>query len=229
MTLSITTATARVANHSTGVTLTTASFSVNEHDLLFSCYETGGSFSSIADSQSGSWTLAKGNAAGGNDSFIHYRYITTAGSMTVTLTRAAGTHDASAQIYLVQGARANNPIGITGGADVAGPADPRTTTAFTSTLNGSTMLVSAEDYNSTNGSDTSSDLTITTSASTIAEANAVSGFKTLGAPGSQTFQLNFPGTSTASNLHWVAVEIIPASTIPVFQRFPNRIWRGRRR
>ncbi len=229
MAVVVTSATPRVANHSTGTTLATASFSVNPQDLLFSCYETSGSFSSITDSQSGSWTLAKGNAAAGNDTFMHYRRITVAASITVTVTRAAGTRDTSLQVYLVTGARANDPIGASGAADVVTNVDPRTTTAFTSTINGSVMLVSAEDYNTTGGSDTSTDLTLTASAGTIVEANSCSGFKTLGAPGSQSFQLGFPGTNALTSLHWVAVEIIPAATLLLPQRFPNRIWRGRRR
>ncbi len=226
MTFGISSATARVSNNGTGTTVTTASFTPNVGDLLVACYCTTGSFSTLTDSQSGTWTLGRSTGAGvGNDASIRYRFITTSAGMTVTGTRGAGTQDASIQVYIITGARVD-VIGAVNSSTVS-VTNNLTASIFTSTVTGSIAVVAVTEYGQT-GSYTSSDLTVTTYGSGLV-GSIMSGFKTLGAPGAQTANLDAPGTTNPSQIDWAAVEFLPSGAPPPQQMFPNRIWRGRRR
>lgn len=215
MSFTINLATALVSN--TTSTSTSGSFTPAVGEYLVAIGTAGASSTvastpAISDSQAGSWTLVQlanlsspGGGGGGGSCGVWYRAVSSATSMTVTTTGSGGTiNQSSIQVYRCAGTN-----GIQFGASGKGSATTGTTnitpTAYTSTINGSTMVVGFTEW--TGGRVMSStDLTLTSYSS---NQEGGGGFKTLGTPGSQTF--NLQAASSGGFWFWVAMEIAELS------------------
>ena len=161
----------------------------------------------VSDSLSGTWTSVRsdGNAdapTGANIiTVIATRLVSSASAMTVTMASSGGFFTSS-KVYRVSAAGTLS-VGATGhgGSSTAN----LTATAFTSTVASSVMLVAAGSLlASTTAS--SSDLTVDAGFNSgLDDLVSAGGFKALGAPGSQSF--NISATFSTPGWHWAAVEI----------------------
>lgn len=199
MALAISSATTRVSSTS-AQSVTTASFNVTAGQLLLACTATAYTTSSITDSAGGTWTLASGF---GTSICVYRRQVTSNGSLTVTFTHTNAASKLSLSVWAVTGHDQSSPVGGTGSGS-GSTVNNITPTAFTSTVSGSLLVASAYDVNSL-GTPSSSDLTYTAGANPA----SMSGYKTLGAPGSQTVNFDAYGSSNAQ-WYWCAAEIKPA-------------------
>lgn len=218
MAITVTSAVARATpGASSTSTITTGSFTPAVGEWLVVCgsADVTTSFTpTLTDSQSGSWGSAIVTSNGGNDpafnggSWIYSRPVASATSMTITWAVATSAFLVSVKVYRVSATGALS-IGATGHG--TSTTQNATITAFTSTANNSVLMVDAFNFSAT-VTTTSSDLTIDawTVNTGIDNVDFASGFKTLGAPGSQTFNANSGAASP--QWHWCAFEIVEASS-----------------
>lgn len=193
---------------------TTASFTPNVGDLLVvcACWDNApGTAATISDSQSGTWTTIRSDSATdsplttNNITTIAYRLVASSTSMTVTAA-STGAFFQSFKVYRISAGGALS-VGATGHAGSS--SSNVTPTAYTSTAANSLMVVSAMTLLSSAAS-TSSDLTADTAFNGgLDDLAPLSGYKTLGAAGSQTFNISATG---GNSWHWAAIEVIEASS-----------------
>lgn len=209
MSLTVTPA-AAVASTTTSAT-TTASFTPAVGETLL-VLATGGASSSVAvtlaitDTQSGSWTtqilsnLTSPGGAGGAATGIYTRTVASATAMTVTVTASGGVPNATGlRVYRLSAAGT-----VTFGTPTRNSASGASITpaALTSVTASSTLFATVSEW-SGGLTLTSSDLTL--SPWSNANMEGAHGFKSLGSPGAQTFQLSDGGGG--GQWYWAAIEV----------------------
>ena len=212
MTISINTSVARATpSVSPQGNITTASFTPALGEILVAVcsgdLNPPSSTLVVTDSLSGTWVQqlrADGGTAptANHVTIIATQVVTSATSMTVTLTGGGSGFFVSLKVYRVS---ATGTLGFgatgTGGSTSAS----MTPTAFTSTAPNSVMMVGCTTLTATAGgasSDLTSDIFFNAS---LNDQIIIAGFKSLTTVNSYTF--NASGTITSPNWHWVALEI----------------------
>ena len=190
---------------------TTASFTPAVGDLLIAagCFDNSGTAATVTDTAGGTW-VSRAFSDGGADaptssstSAVFTCLVTTSSARTVTMA-CSGAFFQSFKVYRVTpGAGGSMSVGATGHAGNASA--NMTPTAFTSTVTGSTMFVASACLLATTAA-SSSDLTADVAFNSgLDDLAPLSGFKTLGAAGSQTFNCS---ATTTGPWHWGAIEVI---------------------
>ena len=199
------------------VDITSASFTPPAGALLVCCVSMNsngvGTLASVSDSQGGTWVEdVRRNFTDGLEGHasVWHRLNAPNTSMTVSVRRtnsSGGGGDPdfnriSAKCYVVTGAHASSPVPTVGEGSSA--TNNLTASIFTSAFANSFAFVAATDWNA-NGTPTSSDLTVD-AFHHAGVLSGMSGFKSLGATGAKTANLDAAGTA-AAEWNWAAVEV----------------------
>jgi len=203
--------------NSTSASVTTASFTPTASSTLVVLASggrtaAGAATVAVTDSLSGTWTAGPSanstqNASSGAVAAIAYRTVT-ASAMTVTVTTSGGTPNGAGAVVLQVVAAGTLQFGATGVG--SGAAASITPTIFTSTVSGSTAVVSGAEWS---GGSTMSSSDLTGGFFSNANQEGGGGTKTLGATGSQTANLQI--SPSAGNIWvWAALELLDVASGP---------------
>jgi len=212
--VALTVASATAVVSSTSTTATTAAFTPAVGEVLVVLAAGGGTSSSSAvtltasDSDGGTWTTrilsnltAPGGSGGGAATAIFTRPVSSATSITVTVSGTTGVGSVNAMgLQVLRLAGTSISFGTaTRGAESTSSITP---SALTSTTAGSTLLVASAEWTGS-AAMSSSDLTYLSYSNGNQEGGF--GYKTLGAAGPQTFQETAAGSG--GRWYWAALEV----------------------
>lgn len=195
---------------------TTAGFTAPSGAILVATVaannDTAGANVTIAMSDTGSLSWSAGperdqGDGGAQDGHASIWYATTASAVSRTVTASASAsvgavQDVVLNVFVLTGQDTTDPIGASG--EGSSTTNDITPTIFTSEAANSWAVVVGSDW-SAQGAPTSSDLT-ETSYDRTATYSATAGYKSLGAAGSQSANLNGGGAG-ATTWNWAAIEI----------------------
>lgn len=208
--------------------VTTASFTPPNNSLLVACIQSDGNDGAgtadpVFSCSGGGLTWTKRVERIPSDSGAQeggaaiYTAIGAGASMTVTVGNGgAGFGPISVKVYIVPAADFDSATPVGANGEGSSTTNNITPTIFTNQVAGSYAFVSGDDW-AAQGAPTSSDLT-EDSWTMANEVSGTSGYKTLGATGSQTANLDGGGTS-ATAWNWCAIEVRAAAGGP-FPPFP---------